>query len=466
MPNSQPSIFVQIPSYRDPQLIPTLVDMITNASRPDLLSIVVCWQHGEDESLRNFEDAGFLRLSSAIECCQQIHSISYLNTNIRLIDVHYLETCGCGWARSIIQQHFQNETYSLQMDSHHRFIEGWDIALTTMLESLRPLSLKPVLTGYPPPFDPDSYPESRYVGAIQMDFERFCPPGVIRFRPSPMKDWQSRQLPMRARFLSGGFVFADGLFVQEVPNDPAHFFSSEEISTAVRAYTHGYDLFHPHRPVIWHQYSRDSSIKVWDDHTPARKASGSIPLTSKERAIQSYLRTQMLFGMIDSAAGDDSFGLFGLGRERTLRQYEQFAGLSFELEAASDAVLNGIEPTESPLLERHEWEENLVCTLDVFIRVNPEVVTSFFDDISISVVIYAAEEIEVYRIELDQEDLNALRNGKVTERFLTFSTSPCEKPLEYKILAYDSLGKSRQLATSRIHDDLVEQFFFRSATPT
>jgi hypothetical protein len=274
-----------------------------------------------------------------------------------------------------------------------------------------------------------------------------------------MENYETRQIPMRARFLSGGFVFADGLFVKEVPNDPAHFFSSEEISTAVRAYTHGYDLFHPHRVVIWHQYSRGSAPKVWEDHTPGRKAGGEIPMTSKERAIQSYNRTRTLLGMGGSAEERESFDIFGLGKVRTLQQYEHFAGLSFSLEAASDAVLNGEEPSEPPVLTLEEWEDSLVCTLDVLIYVEPELVDwSLRREISISIGIYASHDREVYRIELSHEEIGALRNGRVAEQFFNFSTSPSDRPVEYKIFLHDSCHAPRQLVTRPISDDLVQQF--------
>ena len=45
------TIFVQIASYRDPQLLPTLRDCIAKATRPDLLHFGLCWQHDESESL-------------------------------------------------------------------------------------------------------------------------------------------------------------------------------------------------------------------------------------------------------------------------------------------------------------------------------------------------------------------------------------------------------------------------------
>ena len=43
-------IFIQIASYRDPQLITTLRDCISNAKYPDNLVFSIAWQHSvEDE---------------------------------------------------------------------------------------------------------------------------------------------------------------------------------------------------------------------------------------------------------------------------------------------------------------------------------------------------------------------------------------------------------------------------------
>jgi len=40
------------------------------------------------------------------------------------------------------------------------------------------------------------------------------------------------------------------------PYDPGLYFHGEELSLAVRDFTHGYDLFHPTRDILWHSYSR------------------------------------------------------------------------------------------------------------------------------------------------------------------------------------------------------------------
>ena len=59
-------IFVQIVSYRDPELIPTVLNLVETAKYPENLRINVAWQHDEYErispiqNLINFIDIGTL----------------------------------------------------------------------------------------------------------------------------------------------------------------------------------------------------------------------------------------------------------------------------------------------------------------------------------------------------------------------------------------------------------------------
>ena len=57
--------------------------------------------------------------------------------------------------------------------------------------------------------------------------------------------------------------------MSEVPYDPELYFHGEEITLAIRAFTHGYTLFHPPEHVLWHEYTRYYRQKHWDDHVRA-----------------------------------------------------------------------------------------------------------------------------------------------------------------------------------------------------
>ncbi len=48
-------IFVQIASYRDPQLIVTVEQMLDLADNPGVFNFGICWQHDETEDITKFD---------------------------------------------------------------------------------------------------------------------------------------------------------------------------------------------------------------------------------------------------------------------------------------------------------------------------------------------------------------------------------------------------------------------------
>ena len=136
------SIFVQIASYRDPELLPTLRDIIKQAKYPENLKICVAHQHSPEDpwdSLTEFEN----------------------DDRFIIIDIPHYESQGVCWARNQIQQHYDGETYTLQLDSHHRFRENWDLECIKMYKELQSLELKPLITTYLPSYNPKKDPEDR-----------------------------------------------------------------------------------------------------------------------------------------------------------------------------------------------------------------------------------------------------------------------------------------------------------------
>jgi hypothetical protein len=88
------SIFVQIASYRDPELLPTLVDLIRRCARPERLRIVVCWQHAGDESLVPFWRRGFTNWRAERVERWNLHQLDFHGASIELIDVPHVATEG------------------------------------------------------------------------------------------------------------------------------------------------------------------------------------------------------------------------------------------------------------------------------------------------------------------------------------------------------------------------------------
>jgi len=292
-------ILIQIASFRDAQLLPTIRDCINNAKYPENLRFALCWQHDETESLEEFLN----------------------DPRFKIMDVPHAESLGCGWARSKTQEFYTDEQYTMQIDSHMRFAVHWDELCMQMMEDLRGKGYrKPILTGYPPSFFPDNDPAGRMQFPIQMVFGSFVNYGVVDFKSYKLLGYEKMTSPVKAYFLSAGFIFTLGQFCREVPYDPNIQFRGEEIALTVRAYTHGYDFFHPHKIVLWHFYLRSACPK-----------NNLVTETTKK----SYNRVETLLEVDGKDRKAIDFEIYGFGTERTFEEYEQFSGICFKTKDTS-----------------------------------------------------------------------------------------------------------------------------------
>jgi len=107
----------------------------------------------------------------------------------------------------------------------------------------------------------------------------------------------------------------------------------EESAMTVRAYTHGYDLFHPAETIIWHDYIRADAPKHWSDHADGAEVPS--PWRSLDDASRRKISRLLLGEPVES---------FGLGQTRTLKDYEAYAGLSFRHRKAQAYTMRGAEP--------------------------------------------------------------------------------------------------------------------------
>lgn len=313
-------IFVQIASYRDPQLIPTLEDLFDKAKKPENLVVGIAHQHGDEDewdSLANYAN----------------------DKRIKVIDIDYKDSKGACWARNQIQQLYDGEEYTLQLDSHHRFVDNWDTELIKMYKGLKKKGhKKPLLTSYISSFDPDNDPAGRVKVPWAMQFDRFTPEGVIFFLPYYLDNQPEEPVP--ARFYSAHFAFTTGKFAEEVQHDPELYFHGEEISIAVRAYTHGYDLFHPNKIIAYHEYTRKGRTKHWDNHSGWNEVNKA-----------SHERMRKLLGVDGECAPCQRKKLFpkyGLGTERTITDWENYAGIRFNDRAVKQSTLKNELPGQDP----------------------------------------------------------------------------------------------------------------------
>ena len=83
---------------------------------------------------------------------------------------------------------------------------------------------------------------------------------------------------MPTRLVCAHFLFAPGSYVNDVPCDPDLYYSCAEITLAIRAFTHGYDLFHP-RPAhpVARLPRRLPAQALGRSHTRARRRASLAP---------------------------------------------------------------------------------------------------------------------------------------------------------------------------------------------
>jgi len=316
-------IFIQIASYRDPELLPTIRHCIKKAKNPELLTFGICWQHSIEDKWDNLDEFKDL-------------------PNFKIIDVDWKESLGLGWARSHIQKLWNGEKYTLQIDSHHRFLQNWDEELIIMLNKTG--SPKPILTAYAGCYEPLSDDENGKIITNwpgKMVGKKFSISGTIPFTSEYIDNWQNLTSPIPARFVSGHFFFTLGIHCKEYKYDPNIYFAGDEISLSIRSYTIGYDLFHPNKIVLWHHYTREGRKKHWDDFNTENKNKNIVVETWSNLNEQSLKRLRHLLKEEDN---NIDLKEYGLGNVRSHHDYEVYAGINFKLQKLHPDTVKGLNP--------------------------------------------------------------------------------------------------------------------------
>lgn len=374
-------IYVQIAAYRDPELLPTLRDCLKHAKHPENLRFAIAWQHATEDvwdTLAEFKD----------------------DPQFSIIDINYLNAKGVCWARNLLNLQYSGEKYTMQLDSHHRFTKNWDTQLITMYKKLQKDGFKkPLITAYLPSYNPANDPKGRVTSPWSTGFDRFSPDGNVHFMPATIDDWKERTNPIPARFVSGHFIFTSGDFCKEVEYDASYYFHGEEINLSVRAYLAGYDLFHPNKVIIWHEYTRSGKKKHWDDHTNWGVLNEN-----------SHAHNRQLLGVDGVVDARIS------GRVRTLKDYEYYSGLQFKTRKVhKKTVLKEYPPicaSDDNTFEEHLTSYRKYC-LDLYKESVP------LDDYMVWVVAFKdASGTEIYREDVGVGEIRRLMNESSDDKFV------------------------------------------------
>jgi hypothetical protein len=305
-------IFVSIAAFRDPETQHSIKDLFEKAARPERITVGLVWQF----------DPVFDRH------CFEVPSPR--PGQVREMQFDWRESDGVCWARFLGQSLWRGEEFVWQIDSHMRFEQGWDELLIADWRSCD--NERAVLASSPPPYlSPGNFLADLHPGIIRTN--GFLPGGAIRFQGvwPPSAIVEHHRMP----FLMAGCLFAKGSLVQDVPYDPYQAFENEEITYALRAFTHGYDVYSPCQRVVWHQYVANNTIKrggLEGDAQVQRRHQRSIRALHRYNELTDHTRCDDPAQLVD-------FDMFGLGDVRTLGDFEDFAGLCFRTRRASEFAI-------------------------------------------------------------------------------------------------------------------------------
>ena len=125
----------------------------------------------------------------------------------------------------------------------------------------------------------------------------------------------------------------------------------------------GYDLYHPHITVVWHEYTREYRTKHWTDFNKENQEKGLVERPWWEMDNDSKRR---LRHMLQEEDNNIDLGEYGLGDVRTHRDYELYAGINFKNRRLHPMTLRGVNP---PINDNSDWDKieevNYSYTIDI-----------------------------------------------------------------------------------------------------
>lgn len=252
------TIFINIASYRDTDVVRTIEDAREKSAFPNRLHFGVFVQ--DNKSILN-----------------RINMIP----GVKSLHCDYKDAKGCGWARNKINNElYSGEDFFIQVDSHCRFRKNWDIDIIRQIEKAPENSF---LTGFPPDFrfhmTYDFYIKHKKLNANT----------VLSFRNNNFPFLESRGIISDKQYqktfhVSGSNCFGKGIMAEVVryddnENNLINPFLDQEIYSCL-AFVQGYNFYVPTFANVWHNY---------EDNTERGKNKYR-PLLHEDNNITNYIK--------------------------------------------------------------------------------------------------------------------------------------------------------------------------------
>lgn len=313
------TIFISCASYRDVLCNTTIDSIYKNAKNPQNIFMGIVEQND---------------LSSINETCIPLTLPKEYMQNIKTLKMPYKDAKGPTYARYLATQLYDGQDFFFQIDSHSLFVKDWDEKILKMFHDLQQIikSDKIILSHYPASYTEYGKDDPKLVPTICSGF--FNERGMISFLGAEHVDMSKRDF-LETPYIAAGMFFSKGDVLNDVPFDPHldYLFVGEEISHSIRCWTSGYRIFNPMENLIYHMYTRAEAPKIWTDKK-----------YSDENA---FNKVKMIIGIDDENWNslpnkyNRNLNLYGLGKEKTLQEYYDFAGIHLKEKQVVKNFCNG-----------------------------------------------------------------------------------------------------------------------------
>lgn len=390
------SIFVQIVAYKNFEVIHTVRDCIEKAKDKDGLYFGLCLQQDEDV-------------------------LPELNhARIKAERVAAKESRGHGWARSRAQSFYEGQDFTLQIESGCRFADGWDEQLINAVKTVG--SERAIITNPANKLNPANQEREFPDVAYKAQCYQFLL-DTPSFWPVALKNVNAIQ---RARNVSDHFFFTQGRHCTEVVYDPALYYSEVESALSLRSFTHGYDLFHHFKPMVFRNYT--PRPMNWNDDAD---------WWIKDR--ESKNRFSLLIG------GNSEFGL---GSARSPKDFELYSGIDYVGRRLQKETSSGSEPP-CKFEDEAKWEASYMKDFSIVATWDPSRVEASEDYDYWAFTIEDSSSTVINRQDLRWERDKELLEKKVSNKRISFKASNGKVPTKVGIQPF---SKSRGALSKTLFD--------------
>mmetsp|Transcript_96358 Transcript_96358/g.144237 ORF Transcript_96358/g.144237 Transcript_96358/m.144237 type:complete len:582 (-) Transcript_96358:29-1774(-) len=339
---SQETIFVAVASYRDPECLPTVEDIFLRAKHPERIRVGIIDQISEGDTPCN----------QPVEPCEQNPDQILCKYGHLVESVEYPARFMVGptFARHIANRLYRGEYFSMQVDSHVRFVADWDDDIIRQWKSIG--NEMAVITNYMSDIegsiDPTSHESLRETRSMMCKVE-FEWPGDskehIKYMIQPNNKPRIENTPMLQPFWAAGLSFARGHFTVQVPYDPylPMVFQGEEISMSVRAFSFGYDFYAPTRHVAFHIYAIRKNLET--RRKVSKFSENEVIFPGAKKA--GYVRLNGIIGPSDASKGYNSIeeGKYGVGQVRSTDKFYRTFGIDVISHQLQDDLCDFVQGT-------------------------------------------------------------------------------------------------------------------------